>query len=232
MRIASNLTEMFLRSTLFVCLLAAPVFAESAREVLARMDNESAAFGQATARLDRVTFTAILKDTVKETGEMRIARKGKNVLVRIEMHEPDPRSYSFDGASGLIYYPKINTVQVWDLGKNRSLVDQFLLLGFGSSGKELAKNYHITAVGEDTIAGRRATRLELIPKSAKLKDQFVKIELWIPSDAGYAVRQKLYQPGGDYYLITYSDVRVNPGLPDSAFRLKLPPDVKREYPQK
>lgn len=223
---------MFLRSALILSLLISPGFSETVSETLARLDREASSFHQATARLTRVTYTAILRDTTKETGEIRISREGKQVLVRIEMQEPDARSYSFEGKTGLVYYPKINTVQVWDLGKNRSLIDQFLLLGFGSSGKALAKNYVISAAGEETVDGRRTTHLELTPKSATLRDQFSKIELWMPLDAPYAIRQKLHQPGGDYYLVTYSDVRLNPGLPDAAFRLKLPPDAKREYPQK
>ena len=32
-----------------------------------------------------------------------------------------------------IYYPKSNTVEEYDLGKERAMIDQFLLLGFGSS---------------------------------------------------------------------------------------------------
>jgi outer membrane lipoprotein-sorting protein len=126
----------------------------------------------------------------------------------------------------------MNTVQVYDVGKSRSLVDQFVLLGFGTSGKELAKNYTVNATGEDIVKGRNTTRLELVPRSAKVKEQITKVELWIPLDAGHPVQQKFYQPGGDYYLVTYSDVQLNPNLPDDAFRLKLPANVKREYPQK
>jgi outer membrane lipoprotein-sorting protein len=223
---------MFFRAAILSVLLLIPLSADSTAEVLARLDRDAAIFKQMTARLTRATHTAVLNDTTKESGQMWLRRTGKNVLVRTEMADPDPRSYSFDGNTGQLYYPKINTVQIFDLGKSRSMVDQLLLLGFGSSGKELAKNYTISAAGEDNIAGRNATRLELTPKSAKLREQFEKIELWIARDAGYPIQQKFHQPGGDYYLVTFTDVRVNPELPESAFRLKLPPDVKREYPQK
>jgi len=223
---------MVLRSIIVLFLLISSGFAETVSETLARLDREVSSFRQATAHLTRLTYTAILKDTTRESGELRLLRRAGKALVRIEIQEPDARSYSFEGTTGLVYYPKINTVQVWDLGKNRSLIDQFLLLGFGSSGKALAKNYGISPAGEETIGGRRTTHLVLTPKSATLRSQFSEIELWIPLDAPYAIQQKLHQPGGDYYLVTYSDVRLNPGLPDAAFRLKLPSDAKREYPQK
>jgi outer membrane lipoprotein-sorting protein len=223
---------MYLRAAIFSLLLFLPLWADSTQEILVRLDRDAASFKQMTARLVRATHTAVLNDTTRETGQMWLRRAGKNVLVRTEMADPDPRSYSFDGSTGQLFYPKINTVQIWELGKSRSLVDQLLLLGFGSSGKELARNYSIAAKGEETVGGRSATRLELTPKSVQLREQFEKMELWIPRDAGYPIQQKFHQPGGDYYLVTYSDVQINPDLPDSAFRLKLPPDVKREYPQK
>jgi outer membrane lipoprotein-sorting protein len=223
---------MFFRAAIASVLLFVPVSADSTQEVLARLDRDASSFKQMTARLTRATHTAVLNDTTTETGQMWLRRSGKNVLVRTEMADPDPRSYSFDGSTGQLYYPKINTVQIWELGKSRSLVDQLLLLGFGSSGKELARNYTVEAKGEEPVGGRGTVRLELRPKSAQLREQFEKMELWIPRDAGYPVQQKFYQPGGDYYLVTYSDVQINPNLPDSAFKLKLPPDAKREYPQK
>jgi outer membrane lipoprotein-sorting protein len=75
-------------------------------------------------------------------------------------------------------------------------------------------------------------RLELIPKSREVAQQFPKIELWISEATGYPVQQKLYQTGGDYMLVTYSDVVINPSLPDSAFKLNAPKGVKRVSPGK
>ncbi|HWR49776.1 MAG TPA: outer membrane lipoprotein carrier protein LolA [Bryobacteraceae bacterium] len=206
--------------------------AESTQSVLARLEKESGAFRQVTAKLTKATHTAILDDTTTESGRIWMRRAGKTVSVRTEIVEPEARAYSFEGDTGQVYYPKMNMVQIYDVGKSRSLVDQFVLLGFGTSGKDLAKNYTVNAVGEEAVAGRKTTRVELIPRSPKVKEQITKVELWIPLDAGHPVQQKFYQPGGDYYLVTYSDVQLNSNLPDNAFRLKLPSDVKREYPQK
>jgi hypothetical protein len=38
--------------------------------------------------------------------------------------------------------------------------------------------------------------------------------------------------GGDYRLVTYTNVKVNIGLRDADMGLKLPKDVKRVTPQK
>ncbi|MGE5570023.1 MAG: LolA family protein [Rhodospirillales bacterium] len=209
---------------------AAP--AESLDEVLARMDREAAALRKLTARFTKTNFIAVLNDTSYESGLIWIRKSGKKVEMRGEVTGEDARAFGFRDNKAEIYYPKINTVQIYDLGKQRALVDQFLLLGFGSSGTEIARNYTIKVAGQETIGGRKTTRLELIPKSQATLEQIRRVYLWIPEDRGHPVQQQFVQPSGDYYKIVYSDIRINPDLPDSDFTLKLPPGVKKDYPQK
>jgi len=52
------------------------------------------------------------------------------------------------------------------------------------------------------------------------------------AENGYPIQQKFYQPAGDYMVFTYSGIKINPDLADSALKLHLPKNVKREYPQK
>ena len=44
-------------------------------------------------------------------------------------------------------------------------MDQFLLVGFGTTGQELKANYSMKYVGEETISGQKAWKLELIRQS-------------------------------------------------------------------
>jgi outer membrane lipoprotein-sorting protein len=206
--------------------------AEDLKAVFARIDREAGAFRSMTAHLKKSEFTAVLNDTTTEAGEVWIARAGRSLVMRTEIQQPEPRSIGFADSRAQIYYPKIRTVQIYDLGKQRSLIDQFLVLGFGSTSKELLLNYSVAAGGEEPVGGQPATRLELVPKSKQVLEQIKKIELWIPAGAGHPTQQKFHQGGGDYYLVTYSDVKINPNLPASAFRLTLPAGVKQEYPQK
>lgn len=215
-----------------ICSPALTVRAETVEAVLARMDRAAVSFRDMTAQFKKSTFTAVLNDTSEESGAVWLKRSRRSVAMRTEIGQPEPRSIGLEDNNGEIYYPKINTVQIYDLGKERGLVDQFLLLGFGSSGKELARSYTVKVAGEEVVEGRETARLELFPKSAKVLEQIKKVELWIPLDAGYPVRQRILQPGGDFYLISYSDIKINPNLSDNEFRLKLPPGVKKDYPQK
>jgi outer membrane lipoprotein-sorting protein len=81
------------------------------------------------------------------------------------------------------------------------------------------------------VDGKPVSRLELVPKDKKTKEQFNRIELWI-NDAGYPVRQRFHEPNGNHRTVNYTNMKVNPDISASDLALRLPANVKREYPQK
>jgi outer membrane lipoprotein-sorting protein len=213
--------------------LPAASAAASLKEVLDRMDRAAASFQAVTAKVRKASLTAVINDETVEQGVLWMARSARKIVrMKIEFREPDPRVLAFAGRKGEVYYPKINTVQEYDLGRHGALVDQFLLLGFGTPGRELARDYQIRLAGAEQVAGLRADRLELVPKAKEARQHIAKVELWIADPGGYPVQQKFYTPSGDTTTITYTGVVINPPLSDSDLTLKVPPDARREYPQR
>jgi outer membrane lipoprotein-sorting protein len=226
---------MRLRLMAIAVLCCAPVTfaAPSLKDVLDRMDQAAASFRGVTAKIRKAALTAVINDETVEQGVIWLSRPAKkSVRMKIDFTEPDPRSLAFSDRKGEVYYPKINTVQVYDLGRHRALVDQFLLLGFGTPGRELARDYQVKLAGAEQIAGVAADKLELVPKSKEARQHLTKVELWIANPGGYPVQQKFYMPSEDTTTITYSGVQLNPPLAEADLALKLPPDAKREFPQK
>ena len=208
------------------------VWAASLDQVLASMDTAAVSFRGMSAALKQSTYTAIIKDTSDETGSIRMQRSGRrDVRLRIDFTEPDARMIALAGKKAEIFYPKINTIHVYDLGKHRQLLDQFLLLGFGTSGGELRRDYEVRFSGEDKIAGEAVSRLELTPKSPAVLEHLTKVDLWL-SSSGHPVQQKFHKPSGDYVLVVYADLKINPAFSKEALALSPPPGVKREFPQK
>jgi len=200
--------------------------------VLNRIDKAGAAFHSFEAHLRRVTFTAVINDEAVDSGTIYLKRPhARDLHLLINFDEPDAKSFAFQGHKVEIYYPKIKTVQEIDVGKSRALVEQFLLVGFGTSRADLESSYTIRLIGPETVAGQKTEHLELIPKSKEVLQHLSKFELWI-SDNGYPVQQKFDLKAGDYQLATYTDAQINPDLPDADLKLQLPKNVKREYPQK
>jgi outer membrane lipoprotein-sorting protein len=165
-------------------------------------------------------------------GVMRLKRVKNGTTGVVEFQQPEQRTVYVNGHNVQIYYPKANTVEIYDASKYTSNIDQFLLLGFGTSSADLKKSYDLKAAGTETVSGMPTTRIELMPKTDELKKLITKIELWVPEGQANPIQEKVTEPSKNYELVTYSDIKVNPALPDSAFELKLPPKVKKIYPQR
>jgi outer membrane lipoprotein-sorting protein len=211
--------------------IAIPVacFGIGTEDVLTKLDQTAAKFTSMTASLTRLTYTKVIDDKSVEQGQIALRKLSpRDIQVLINFEKPDPRMVSFRGRKAEIMYPKLKTVQEIDLGKRTDLIDQFLLVGFGTSGQELQSNYTVKYAGDETIAGQKTHRLQLTPKREKVQA----MELWIAESGGYPVQQKFVQPSGDYYLFTYQDVKLNPQLGNEAFTMKVPKGYKREFPQK
>jgi len=212
--------------------LGFPATTESLENVLERMDRAASSFKALSADVKSVQHTAVIDEDNADIGRMLLKRSKRDMHMLVELTQPDPKSIAIQGHKVEIYYPKRKTVEEYDIGERRELVNQFLLIGFGTSGKELSAAYHTKVLGRETVGGQASTHLELVPKSVEVLKNLKKLELWIPESEGYPIQQKFYLAGGDYKLVTYTNVKVNPSLSDGDLKLSVPKDVKREFPQK
>jgi outer membrane lipoprotein-sorting protein len=206
--------------------------AEPLPGVLARMDRAAAEFQSLSAGMKRVQFTAGLSETSEMDGAVRLRRIKGGTQGIVEFQQPEQRTVFINGKQVQIYYPKANTVEIYDASKYTSNMDQILLLGFGTSAAELKKSYDVKDGGAQKINGADTTRIELTPRSDEMKKLITKIELWIPDGQSNPVRAKFSEPSKNYELVDYSDIKVNPPLPDSAFAFKVPGNAKKIHPQK
>ncbi len=208
----------------------APASSWTLEGVLKQLDDESGSFRSLTANIERTKVTVVVNDKSVETGQMYL-RKDDNKML-IELAPPDNRSILRNGDRLYIYQPKIKRVEEYDLGKHRAHVDQFMLLGFGSSGGALKKNYLVTLLGEQMLDQKKVLLLELTPKEEKVRNQISKIHLWIDPANWLPIQQKFFETGsGDYFTIRYSNVMRNPRIPESRFKPDFPKGVTRIKPQ-
>lgn len=230
-----------MRRTIVVLALLVPAAAEvsllaaqnrvalNAEGVLSMMDNAARDFHSLTADIEHVKYTAVVKDSSTETGQIFVRRDDK---IRIEFQQPDPRTILRTGDSLYIFTPKIKRVEEYNLGKHRDLADQYLALGFGTKGEALKKNYLVTITGEEEFDGHKAVLLELTPKSEKERNQISRIQMWVDEASWIPVQQKFFETGsGDYFLSHYTHVMKNLKIPDARFKPDWPKGVKVEKPR-
>ncbi len=100
------------------------------------------------------------------------------------------------------------------------------MLGFGGRGHDLAKSFEVKFAGMEQIQGVNAAKLELTPKSPKVRSMFQTITLWIDPARGVSVQQEFLEPSGDYRLAKYSNIQINHKLPNDVFKSHVKGNTK------
>ena len=196
--------------------------------VLRQMDAAAKNFHSLVADMERTNVTVVVNDRSTETGTIRI--RGDKML--LQMTAPDARTILRTGDNVYVYNPGLKRVEEYNLGKNRGLAEQFLMLGFGTPGRELEKSYRVKLVGESAIDDRKTVELELTPKSDAVRKYFTKIDMWLDLSSCLPVQQEFVQAGsGDYSIVKYTHMEKNPNIPDSEFKPHWPKGTEKVKPQ-
>lgn len=208
---------------------SAPQNAWTLDSVLKQLDSQAASFHSLTADLERTKVTVVVDDKSTESGQISVRSDDK---MRIEVTQPDARTILRDGDNFYIYNPKIHRVEEYNLGKKKSVVDQFLLLGFGTSGSSLKESYSVTLQGEETLDNHKVVRLELLPKTDEVRKQLSKILLWLDESTWLPAQQQFFETGsGDYFIIRYRNIKRNVRISDDEFKPHWPRGTTKVQPR-
>lgn len=191
------------------------------QQVLQQIDRTAASFHTTQASFVWSQYTKIVDETDIQKGIVYFRRSGNQVEMAADISDPQPSKYVLFADSKIqVYQTKIDQVTEYNTGKDRAAFESFLVLGFGGSGQDMLKSFDVTYIGTEKIDGIDTSKINLVPKSEKVRNTFNHIWLWIDPVRGVSVRQQLFAPGDDYRLATYSEIRLNEKIPDSAFKLK------------
>jgi negative regulator of sigma E activity len=208
---------------------AKPADSGSLDAVLKKMDTAAASFRNAQADFEWDTYEKVIDEIDEiQTGTIYYRRIGKDIEMMADVKmagsdranlKPEPKYVLFSNGKISMYQPKPDQVTVYDLGKNRVDLESYVVLGFGGSGQDLQKAFDVTYVGAETINGVATGKLQLLPKSDKVRNTYNRIFLWIDLDKGISVQQQFFSPQGDYRLTKYSSLNEKK-IPDEVFKLK------------
>jgi outer membrane lipoprotein-sorting protein len=206
--------------------------AEELQRVLSRMDQTAGNFRTTQAAFEWDQYQKVVDETDVQKGMVYFRRAGNEVQMAAEINDPtSPKTVLFTDSKVEIYQPKIDQVTRYNTGKDRAAFESFLVLGFGGSGKDMVKSFDVKYIGTEKVGGVDTAKLELVPKSPKVRNTFDHIWLWIDPSRGVSVQQQLFEPSGDYRLAKYSDIQLNQKIPDSVFKLKTTGKTKVVTPQ-
>jgi outer membrane lipoprotein-sorting protein len=205
---------------------------EELQRVLNRMDQTAANFRTTQAAFVWDQYQKVVDDHDLQKGTVYFRRAGNEVQMAADITDPPPPKYVlFTDSKVEVYRPKIDELTRFNPGKDRAAFESFLVLGFGGSGGDMVKSFDVKYIGPEKVDGVDTAKLELVPKSPKVRNTFDHIWLWIDISRGVSVQQQLFEPSGDYRLANYSDIQLNQKIPDTVFKLKTTGKTKVVSPQ-
>jgi outer membrane lipoprotein-sorting protein len=194
--------------------------APSLETVLKKMDAAAAAFHTAQADFVWDQYQKVVDETDSQKGTVYYRRAGNEIEMMAQIKEPDVKFVLYKDGKLQIYQPKIEQVMVFSAGANHSEMEGYLVLGFGGSGEDLKKAYDVTYLGEEKIDNIATAKLQLIPKSEKVRNYFSKAFLWIDLSRGISLQQKFEESQGDSRLAKYFAIQVPAKIGNEVFQLK------------
>jgi outer membrane lipoprotein-sorting protein len=208
----------------------APAEAGPLSTVLKKMDTAAAGFRSTQAEFEWDVYEKVIDEVDDiQKGTIYYRRNGKEIEMMADVKQagsepaklkPEPKFVLFSKGKIRMYQPKPDQVTEFDLGSNRSELETYVVLGFGGSGQDLQKAFDVTYVAPETIDGIATAKLQLVPKSEKVRSTYKKIFLWIDLERGISVQQQAFQPDGNWRLAKYSSIRLNEKIADDVFKLK------------
>jgi outer membrane lipoprotein-sorting protein len=192
-------------------------------QILSRMNDAAKRLKTLSANLEYTKVTVLVNDKSTEEGRL-FFRKGKTPEIRIEFRQPESKVILFKKNKAEIYLPKINQIQEFNLEQKSGMVEEFLHLGFGSETGELTKSYKLKYLKEEDIEGDTTAVLELTPRKESL---LTKIQMWVSEESWLPAQQQFFEPGGDYLIARYKEVKVNLKIPSSTFEIHPAAGAKR-----
>lgn len=212
--------------------VAAPAENKSANEsatlesVLDQLDKAAAEFKSTEADFVWDQYQKVVDETDTQKGRIYFVRHEKDTHMAANVSEPDKKDLVFHDGKLKFYQPRIDQITEYDATKNRSEVETFLVLGFGGRGHDLSKTFTVKFAGWETIDGVRTAKLELDPRSPKVKNTFAQIILWVDPVRGVSLKQQFIEPSGDYRIAKYTNFKMNQKVSDDVFKLKTTPKTK------
>jgi outer membrane lipoprotein-sorting protein len=206
--------------------------------ILHQLDLASANFRSAQADMRRDGYAKVVKETTTQCGVIYFERKGTALEMGAKV-APSPtqscsgdaaatasgtRTLAYKGGELQMFEPALNHLTLLHAGSNQAQYESFLTLGFGGSGRDLARTWEITDQGTEVVRdGAKSittAKLDLVARDPANRNMFSHITIWVDPVQGITYKQLFFTPSGDFYTTWYDHVRYNQKIPESAFAIK------------
>jgi len=197
------------------------------QQVLAKLDEKASSFTTLEAAISQQNVSVYgLKDPVMN-GKiyMKTTKSSPMTLLDIATPKAQAATSLIRDGNVTVYFPASNGYRETKIDPNAQYL-QFLLIGFGAPSKTWTNSYSPAATGRETIDKVNAVVLELTSVSGTTAS-FPKVTFWLDPQTWTPIRTRVTKKSKDYVDFTYSNIKLNKGLADSVFTLKMPKDATK-----
>lgn len=182
-------------------------------EIIGRIKEAREKTEDFTADLLQEKKIFLLKEKVLSKGRVRFKKPDR---IFIEFFHPEASQMVYDGKTFLLYFKEEKIAERYQVQGN-PVVERYLLFSKDPFQEKLAQ-WRIVEDRESFLI------MEILPK---VKEAFfVRTKIWISKKDWMITGMEMVERNGDTTTLRYSNVRVNTGLSDSDFEIRLPKEVK------
>jgi outer membrane lipoprotein-sorting protein len=188
--------------------------------VLRQMDEASLKFQSAEANFRWDLYERVVKQTTTQTGTIYFKKQGTSTVMGAKIEQPSVKLIEFRNGILRLFEPGTNHLTTVDATKNKAELESFLTVGFGGSGKDLAKAWTISDLGDEVIDGVQTAKLDLVPKDPSVRKNCTHMTLWVDPARGLELKQSLYMPSEDYRTAVYANFKYNQKVDEKQYQIK------------
>jgi len=195
-------------------LVAGPGAPQTSAEAVARLQATYQDTADLQARFSQVYRYKVNGLERKSSGRVWVKKPGR---MRWDYETPNRRHFISNGTTLWVYTP--DTAQVYEEPLARSQAASALSFLLGQGDVEATFDHELLPPDETGNV-----RLELVPKAGS--GQFRKVVLSLDPQAFRVVRSEVTDPVGNLNRLTFTELKVNQGLPESGFTFTPPPGTR------
>jgi outer membrane lipoprotein-sorting protein len=189
-------------------------------EVLRQMDAASLKFQAAEADFRWDLYERVVKQTTTQTGTIYFKKERGSTVMGARIVSPSTKLLEYRDGLLRLFDPGTNHLTTFTSKGNQAQMESFLTLGFGGSGKDLAKAWTISDLGDEVVDGVQTAKLDLVPKDPAVRNNCTHMTIWVDPVRGISLKQSFYMPSDDYRTAVYANIKYNQKVDEKPYQIK------------
>lgn len=173
---------------------------------------------------------ATLRVNFVQTNTFRMLSQPQVLRGQLVLRKPDTALYEYTSPSKLfflvkdgdllVYNPAQNKVIIQDIRRHQARIIRYL--GISEPLRELQESFEVKWAGQD--AG--GVHLILTPTKLRMRRKIAVLQFWVDPQTALLKSFEVVELEGDRIRFDFTQWESNPTLPETAFKVEIPPGVK------